>query len=95
MAGLYSEGDQSKMGLDSYAGASATRTKASSTLFVRRTPDALLSEIESLFAAVPGYLGVRTVRKILFVDYDSIKVNGPPRCRSNPLYLDPNSTSNQ
>lgn len=72
-AGLFSDAEKSKLyGNDaSYYGAGATRTKANSTLFVRNAPSAVAAE--GLFGGMPGYIGVRQVRRMLFVDFVDVK----------------------
>jgi len=77
MAGLLKDAEQTKLGLDSYYAAGATRTLANSTLFVTGfgTVEKLkrYEVVESIFSAQPGYRGTRQVRSIMFVDFDSIK----------------------
>jgi len=73
MAGLYSSSERAKIGLDAYAALGATRTKATSTLFVRHAPRSIKAvHIESLFSAAKGYIGVRHVRSMFFIDFESI-----------------------
>ena len=75
-AGLYSEDEKAQLfgAESSYYAAGATRTKANSTLFVRNLPSASRAvTAEELFGGMPGYRGVRVVRSITFVDFDSIK----------------------
>lgn len=81
MAGLYSEAEQQKIGIDSYYSNAETRTKPNSTLFVAfrdasasvPAGEARAAFAESLFSGQPGYGGVRYVRAMCFVDFDSIK----------------------
>ena len=69
-----------KIADDSYYAAGTTRTKANSTLFVAfrdYQPAVPASErastAEGLFSAVPGYIGVRQVRAMCFVDFEDVK----------------------
>eukprot|EP00966_Prymnesium_polylepis_P130120 3009143-Prymnesium_polylepis.1 len=63
MAGLLKDAEQTKLGLDSYYAAGATRTLANSTLFVTGfgTVEKLkrYEVVESIFSAQPGYRGTR------------------------------------
>ena len=75
VAGHYTDDEKHRAGIDSYAARAATKTKANSTLFVRnlsvKTEAAALAE--RIFVECPGYFGVRSVRSMVFVDFDSIK----------------------
>ena len=89
MAGRREEGERergqggtwsTKIAEDSYYEAGTTRTKANSTLFVAfrdfKPPVAAgdrASTAEGIFSAVPGYIGVRQVRAMCFVDFEDIK----------------------
>ena len=82
MAGRLSDAEASRIGVDSYYQNSTTRTKANTTLFVSfrdakpPIPDEQRSALaERIFAEVPGYVGVRQVRGMCFVDFDSIKAS--------------------
>ncbi len=78
MAGRLSSAEADAIGIDSYYESAATRTKPNSTLFIsfgaaappKQGRDAL---VEELFSSVPGYVGVRQVRHLCFVDYEDIK----------------------
>ena len=70
------------LGADSYYDKSTTRTKANTTLFVSfrdarpPVPDEQRAALaERMFAEVPGYLGVRQVRGMCFVDFETIKAS--------------------
>ena len=65
---------------DSYYGAGATRTLANSTLFVAfrdykpSVPsDQRAAVAEGIFSAMAGYIGVRQVRAMCFIDFEDIK----------------------
>lgn len=82
MAGRLTELEQAKVGVDSYYAAGTSRTKASNTLFVSYR-DAVppvpkeqrAGHAENLFRQIPGYVGVRQVKGLAFVDFDSIKAS--------------------
>jgi hypothetical protein len=80
MAGRLSLAEQEAAGVDSYYAAGATKTKANTTLFVAWRdatvsvpPPERASKAEGIFSGQPGYIGVRAVRSMCFVDFDSIK----------------------
>ena len=55
-------------------GVGATMTKPSSTLFVTRLPrDFKVKKLKALFKACDGYVGLRQVRALVFVDFESAK----------------------
>ena len=75
VAGHYSEDEKRRAGIDSYAERAATKTRANSTLFLRNlgAKEERAATAERIFRDCPGYLGVRSVRTMTFVDFDSIK----------------------
>ena len=80
MAGGLTDLDQEKFGVDSYYNAGTTRTKANSTLFLAFRdvqppvpPEQRAPMTEAMFSVVPGYIGVRQVRAMCFVDFEDIK----------------------
>ena len=77
---LYSEAQRAAFGVDSYYDRGTTTTRANSTLFVafrdatvKTKADERAAKIERLFAESPGYIGVRQVRAMCFVDFEDIK----------------------
>ena len=55
-----------------YNGMGTTKTRPSPTLFVTNLPAAVTSaELERVFQFDPGFQRIRTVRRMVFVDYDS------------------------
>lgn len=94
-AGLYSEDEKTQLyGSEaSYYAAGATRTRANSTLFVRNLPSASRAvTAEELFGGMPGYCGVRCVRSITFIDFDSIKASTNAMIRYQGHRVDPEQT---
>lgn len=82
MAGRLSDAEADRIGVDSYYQNGTTRTKANTTLFVSfrgakpAIPDEQRSALaERMFSEIPGYVGVRQVRGMCFVDFDSIKAS--------------------
>ena len=82
MAGVLTLAEQERFEVDSYYAKSTSKTKANETLFVAyrdvKPPvpkDKRTAHAESLFSAIPGYVGVRQVRAMCFVDFDSIKAS--------------------
>ena len=80
MAGKLTAAEQEQFGVDSYYNAGTTRTKANSTLFVAFRdveppvpPEQRAPMAESMFSAIPGYIGVRQVRAMCFVDFEDIR----------------------
>ena len=80
MAGRLSEAEAERFGVDSYDQRGATRTRANSTLFIAfrdatvKVPAAERGAyVEGLFHGLSGYVGVRQVRGMVFVDFDSIR----------------------
>lgn len=91
-AGLYSDDEKTNIfGAEAtYYAAGATRTRANSTLFVRNLPSASRAvTAEELFGGMPGYCGVRCVRSITFVDFDSIKAATNAMIRFQGHRVDP------
>ena len=80
MAGKLSLAEQEKLGVDSYYDRATTKTKANTTLFVAfrdatvNVPaDERASICERLFSECAGYIGIRQVRGMCFVDFEDIK----------------------
>ena len=79
MAGRLSVADAERAGFDSYYQAAATRTAPNSTLFVAFGRDCTVpresraAHAEAVFGLLPGYIGVRAVRNLSFVDFESVK----------------------
>ena len=79
MAGRLSDAKQVELGVDSYDALGATTTKSNSTLFIafgqgNKIPAAERASVaESIFSLSPGYVGVRQVRSMCFVDFIDIK----------------------
>ena len=80
MAGKLSQAEQDKFGVDSYYDRATTKTKANTTLFVafRDATVKVASEdraahCERLFSDCAGYIGVRQVRGMCFIDFGDIK----------------------
>lgn len=78
MAGLLTKAETSDAGLDSYYASATTRTKPNSTLFIAfdqdgPEPDERASMAERLFVEGQGYVGVRSVRNLVFVDYADLR----------------------
>lgn len=64
--------DSTKTGV--WNGAGTTRTTANSTLFVANiAPPVSLKQVEDLFAKEPGFFSFRTVRRMAFVDFQTIQ----------------------
>ena len=56
-----------------WTGIGTTKTKASSTIFVTNIPrDCALEQVQGLFATLPGFISFRTVRRLAFVDFNTI-----------------------
>ena len=77
VAGHYTDDEKRRAGIDSYSARAATKTKANSTLFlsnlgVKGEANSSATMAERIFAECPGYFGVRPVRSMVFVDFDSI-----------------------
>ena len=80
MAGKLSAAEQERFGVDSYYDRGTTKTKANSTLFVAFR-DATIKVAaadrgalcERLFSECVGYVGVRQVRGMCFIDFAEIK----------------------
>ena len=82
MAGRLSETEQARIDVDSYYARGTSRTKPNSTLFISfrdvKPPvptERRASYAEALFASITGYQGVRQVRGMCFVDFDSVKAS--------------------
>lgn len=80
MAGKLTAAEQEKFGIDSYYDRGATKTKANKTLFVAfrdatvNIPSTERAAMcERLFSENPGYVGVRQVRGMCFIDFADIK----------------------
>eukprot|EP00900_Chrysochromulina_parva_P024114 jgi/Chrpa1/6336/Chrysochromulina_OHIO_Genome00013331-RA len=82
MAGRLSAAEQERLEVDSYYNRSSSRTKPNSTLFISYRdvkPHVPKEEravhAEGLFSAIQGYIGVRQVKGMCFVDFDGIKAS--------------------
>jgi hypothetical protein len=54
-----------------FNGFGTTKTNASPTLFVTNIPNGVgAAEIEAVFRSDPGFQRIRTVRRMVFVDYN-------------------------
>ena len=80
MAGKLSASEQEAFGVDSYYDRATTKTKANSTLFIAfrdatvQTPaNERAAVCEQLFTDSPGYIGVRQVRGMCFIDFEDVK----------------------
>ena len=80
MAGKLSIDEQEKFGVDSYYDRATSKVKANTTLFVafrdanvKIAPDARAAHCENLFGDCAGYVGVRQVRGMCFIDFVDIK----------------------
>jgi hypothetical protein len=56
-----------------WTGIGVTKTKPQSTIFVTNIPHEIeLEQVRALFVSLPGYISFRTVRKLAFVDFQTI-----------------------
>lgn len=94
MSGLLTSAESNSLNLDTYYAASATRTPANSTLFVSnfgQVPQAeVVASIERLFGEMRGFTGVRKVRAVCFVDFDSVKAATTAMVKFQGHQLHPN-----
>ena len=63
-----------RLGAGTWVGEGAvSRTKPSSTLFVTMIPSNVsMVDVEAVFKDEPGYFAFRTVRQMVFIDFNSI-----------------------